>query len=99
MPTVVKKLHIAAGAESTVWDYRAETPPNGGRIQLRACVWHGGERRENDEESKRNGARTCVKKGKGRVQRARVPYRGPYVNWRAVSHARGTSRAHDPATR
>lgn len=40
MPTVVKKLHIAEGDTSTVWDYRDETSPNGGRIDLRACVWH-----------------------------------------------------------
>lgn len=40
MPTVVKQLDIAAGAKSTIWDYRGETSPNGGRINLRACTWH-----------------------------------------------------------
>jgi hypothetical protein len=40
VPTVVKQLHIAAGAKSTIWDYRRETNPNGGHINLRACVWH-----------------------------------------------------------
>jgi hypothetical protein len=40
VPTVVKTLKIAKGQQSTIWDYRKETSPNGGRINLRACVWH-----------------------------------------------------------
>jgi N-acetylmuramoyl-L-alanine amidase-like protein len=40
MPKVVKQLRIAKGDTSTIWDYRGETSPNGGRINLRACVWH-----------------------------------------------------------
>lgn len=40
MPRVLKKLHIAAGASSSVFDYRSETPANGGIINLRACVHH-----------------------------------------------------------
>jgi hypothetical protein len=40
VPTVVKQLDIAEGQKSTIWDYRAETSPNGGRIDLRACVHH-----------------------------------------------------------
>lgn len=40
MPTVVKRLRIAEGTRSRIWDYRKETQPNGGRINLRACVHH-----------------------------------------------------------
>lgn len=40
MPTELKKLHIAQGQYSTVYDYRGETSPNGGTINLQACVWH-----------------------------------------------------------
>jgi hypothetical protein len=40
MPTVLKKLHIAEGVWSNIYDYRPETNPNGGRINLQACVWH-----------------------------------------------------------
>jgi hypothetical protein len=40
MPTVVKTLDIAKNQQSTIWDYRQETSPNGGTIPLRACVWH-----------------------------------------------------------
>jgi hypothetical protein len=40
MPEVLKTLNIAEDQTSTVWDYRGETTPNGGRIALRACVHH-----------------------------------------------------------
>lgn len=40
MPTVLKKLHIAEGDWSRIWDYRRETQPNGGTIGVRACVHH-----------------------------------------------------------
>lgn len=40
MPTTLKQLRIAAGRTSTVFDYRRETPSNGGIIALRACVHH-----------------------------------------------------------
>jgi len=40
MPVPLKKLHIAEGVWSTIWDYRGETPSNGGNIPLQACVWH-----------------------------------------------------------
>lgn len=40
MPTVAKHLRIAEGKTSTIWDYRAETPANGGIIPLRACIHH-----------------------------------------------------------
>lgn len=40
MPDVLKRLDIAEGQQSTIWDYRDETSPNGGLINLRACVWH-----------------------------------------------------------
>lgn len=39
-PTVVKTLRIAAGAKSSVFDYRGFTDPNGGTIPLQACVHH-----------------------------------------------------------
>jgi N-acetylmuramoyl-L-alanine amidase len=40
MPDVLKTLDIAKDQTSTIWDYRGETDPNGGRIELRACVHH-----------------------------------------------------------
>lgn len=40
MPRSLKKLHIAVGTTSDVWDYRGETASNGGIIGLRACVHH-----------------------------------------------------------
>jgi hypothetical protein len=40
MPTVLKTLNIAKDQTSKIWDYRNETPPNGGRIDLQACVHH-----------------------------------------------------------
>jgi predicted Rdx family selenoprotein len=40
MPRALKELRIAAGHTSTVFDYRSETPSNGGIIELRACVHH-----------------------------------------------------------
>jgi hypothetical protein len=40
VPRVLKTLRIAKGSTSKVWDYRAETAANGGRIDLRACVHH-----------------------------------------------------------
>jgi N-acetylmuramoyl-L-alanine amidase len=40
MPEVLKELSIAGDQTSTIWDYRGETSPNGGRIELRACVHH-----------------------------------------------------------
>lgn len=40
MPTVLKKLHIAEGVYSSIYDYRQETPANGGVIKLQGCVWH-----------------------------------------------------------
>lgn len=40
MPTVAKRLHVARGLYSTVWDYRATTPANGGLIHPQACVHH-----------------------------------------------------------
>lgn len=40
MPTVLKKLHIAEGVWSNVYDYRMETNPNGGAIKLQGCIWH-----------------------------------------------------------
>ena len=40
MPTVLKTLKIAEGRRSSVFDYRGSTSPNGGRIELRACVHH-----------------------------------------------------------
>lgn len=40
MPTVARRLRINKKRRSRVWDYRAGTRPNGGRIQLRACVHH-----------------------------------------------------------
>ncbi len=40
MPRALKDLRIAAGHTSTVFDYRGETPSNGGIIALRACVHH-----------------------------------------------------------
>lgn len=39
-PAVVKTLRIAEGQTSTVWDYRGFTSPNGGPINLQACVHH-----------------------------------------------------------
>jgi hypothetical protein len=40
MPFVLKKLRIAHGQTSSIYDYRRETSPNGGQINVRACVWH-----------------------------------------------------------
>ncbi len=41
MPSVLKTLRIGGnGQRSTIWDYRQETAPNGGTIDLRGCVWH-----------------------------------------------------------
>lgn len=40
MPTVAKKLRIASGQLSSIYDYRRETSPNGGVIPIRACVHH-----------------------------------------------------------
>lgn len=40
MPEVLKTLKIAGGLTSRIFDYRGETQPNGGRIELRACVHH-----------------------------------------------------------
>lgn len=40
MPRVLKTLRIGKDVRSKVWDYRAETSPNGGVIALRACVHH-----------------------------------------------------------
>lgn len=40
MPKVIKKLRIADGHTSNVWDYRNETQPNGGQINLGICVHH-----------------------------------------------------------
>ena len=40
MPTQLKRLRITATRRSSVWDYRASTQPNGGKIDLRACVHH-----------------------------------------------------------
>lgn len=40
MPTVLKRLRIADGQRSSIFDYRPETRPNGGIIDLRACVHH-----------------------------------------------------------
>lgn len=40
MPKIVKHLKIAKGLTSTVWDYRQETPPSGGIIDLGLCVHH-----------------------------------------------------------
>lgn len=39
-PTVLKTLHIAQGARSSIYDYRGSTSPNGGTIALQACVHH-----------------------------------------------------------
>lgn len=39
-PYVLKKLRIAAGVRSNVYDYRRVTSPNGGVIGLKACVHH-----------------------------------------------------------
>ena len=40
MPSTLKKLHIAKGVYSSIYDYRGETSPNGGTIALKACTWH-----------------------------------------------------------
>lgn len=40
VPVVAKRLRIAEGQMSTIWDYRSGTPANGGTISLRACVHH-----------------------------------------------------------
>jgi hypothetical protein len=39
-PKLLKHLLIQEGLQSDVWDFRASTQPNGGRISLRACVHH-----------------------------------------------------------
>jgi len=39
-PKLLKKLQIQEGRESDVWDFRHITQPNGGRIEIRACVHH-----------------------------------------------------------
>jgi hypothetical protein len=38
--TVLRTLKIAKDETSTVFDYRGSTPPNGGKINLQACVHH-----------------------------------------------------------
>ena len=38
--TVLKTLQIAENQTSKIFDYRGSTSPNGGRIDLRACVHH-----------------------------------------------------------
>lgn len=39
-PKRIKTLRIAEGATSGIYDYRSFTSPNGGIINLRACVHH-----------------------------------------------------------
>ena len=72
-----------------------QSEPGAGLLRVRTARMQCGEETQRSERVRA----TVSEKRKGRVHHARVPSQPSYVNWRAISHARGNSRAHDPATR